>query len=174
MRKPRSDSKLRTLPPSQLLKLREWLGVESLAYDEVITRVRDEFGVSTSRAALSEFYSADVVPWKYARAHGVADDFAKLADGKFDEATRKRVQQLAFEIATSPHPDIEALSALSKILGDTAKLKLQEQKLTHEARRIAVIEKKAAQADAAKEVTKAVDLTPEQRDEKLKEIFGLK
>jgi hypothetical protein len=153
--------------------VREWLGVESLSYDDAIERVRDEFGVKTSRAALSEFYTADVVPWKYARAHGVAGDFAKLAEGKFDEATRKRVQQLAFEIATSPHPDIEALSALSKILGDTTKLKLQQQKLSHDARRIELLEKKAAQADKAEGVLKDAALTDEQRTQRMRQIFHL-
>ena len=174
MRKPRSDSLSAKLTEPQRNQLREWLGVDGIKYDEAVDRVRDEFGVKTSATALCEHYQSVVMPWKYARARDVAADFDKLADGKFDDATRKRIAQLAFEIASSPRPDIDALSALSKILGDTAKLKLQQQKLTNDSRRVALLEKKAAQADAAKEVTKSLDLTPEQRDEKLKEIFGLK
>jgi len=148
VKKPRSDSKLASLTDAQRNTLRDWLaGIHGQAsYDEIAARVREQFGLSTSTTALCNYYQLHVMPWELARARGVADDFAKLADGNFNEATRKRVQQLAFEVAAAPRPDIDALSALSKILGDTAKLKLQEQKLSQDARRVRLLETKAAQA----------------------------
>jgi hypothetical protein len=173
VRKPRSDSKLRTLPTAQLNKLREWLGVEGMSYDDAIKNVREEFGVKTSRAALSEFYTAEVVPWKYARANGLAQNFASLAGGEINEATRKSVEQLAFEIATSPRPDLDALSTLCKILDDSAKRKQAGQKLSHDARRIALLERKAAQADQAEGVLKDNGLTDEQRTQRMRQIFHM-
>jgi len=174
VKKPRSDSKLANLSKAQRDTLREWIaGVQGQAsYKEIAGRVREEFGVKTSPAALCNYYQIHVMPLEFARARDVADEFAKLADGNFDEATRKRVQQLAFEIATSPRPDIDALSALSKILGDTAKLKLQEQKLTNDDRRIKLLEKKAAQADEAEKVAGNKNLTPDEQLARYKQIFG--
>jgi len=53
------------------------------------------------------------------------------------------------------------------------KAKLEERKLEHDARRIALLEKKAEQADAARKVTENGELTPEQRDAEYRRIFGM-
>jgi hypothetical protein len=172
LKKPRSDSRLRTLPPGRLAQLREWLGAEGLSYDQARERLAGEWGVVTSRAALSEFYALEVVPWKYAQSAGVAGEWDKFAEGRFDGATRKRVKQLVFELAASPRPDIAALGTLAKILGDSAKLELQQQKLTLDERRVALLEKKAAQADEARAVAQDTALDETEQLARYRQIFG--
>lgn len=173
-RKPRSDSKLDALTPEQKEQLASWLTVENVSYDEAKARCAQHFSVFTSVAALQAFYSRFAAPWKYAQAKGEADAFAELMEGKFDAATIKRAKQLAFEAMTGPQPDLKAAKTLLKIVGDSAKVDLAKEKLTLDARKVAILEKKAAQADAAEGVTKDTTLTPEQRQARLKEIFGLR
>jgi hypothetical protein len=128
-RKPRGDSKLDALPPEQQERLSEWLTVENLTYAEAQARVREEMGVSTSRSALASFYGRVAAPWKYARARGVAENLAGLAEGKFDEASIKVAKQLAFDALSGPQPDLKAAKTLFKVVGDSAKLKLQAREL---------------------------------------------
>lgn len=173
-RKPRSDSKLDALSEEQQAQLAEWLAVENLSYAAAKEKVREEFGVSTSVAALQSFYSRFAAPWKYARSKEAADSFAELMAGNYDEATIKAAKQLAFDSLSSPTPDLKAAKTLLKIVGDSAKLKISQDKLTLDGRKVALLEKKAAQADAAEGVTRDETLTPEARERKLKEIFGLK
>lgn len=130
-KKPRGDSKLDALNGQQQALLSEWLTVENLTYAKARERVREQFGITTTRSALCSFYARVAAPWKYARAAGEADQFADLMEGKFDAATIKRTKQLAFEALTSPTPDIKAAKALLKIVGDSAKIDLQRQTLAH-------------------------------------------
>lgn len=173
-RKPRGDSKLDALLPEQQERLAEWLTIENLTYAEAKERVQAEFGVSTTPSALQGFYSRFAAPWKYARARGEAESFAALLEGKFDEASKKKVQQLAFEALNSPSPDTKAAKTFFKILGDTAKVEIARDRVTLDARKVKLLEQKAAQAEAAENVTKDATLTPEAREAKLKEIFGLR
>lgn len=172
MKKPRADSKLDALTPEQKEQLAEWLTVENLSYTKAKGRVRAKFGVSTSTAALSGFYSRFAAPWKYLRAKGEADSFAALMEGNFDEASIKRAKQLAFEAMTSPKPDLKAAKALLKIVGDSAKVEIQKQKLSLDARKVVLLEQKAALADEAKAVAGDESLTPEQQLTRYRQIFG--
>lgn len=55
LKKPRGDSKLKTLPEDQQRKVIEWIKAKRL--DEVVKLVKAELGVETSRSSLSEFYT---------------------------------------------------------------------------------------------------------------------
>jgi hypothetical protein len=171
-RKPRSDSKLDALSEEQHVTLAEWLTIENVSYADAKARVLDQFGVSTSVAALQSFFSRFAAPWKYARAAGEADSFADLMEGKFDAATIKKAKQLAFDAMSGPRPDLKAAKALLKIVGDSAKLSLAQEKLSLDARKVKILEAKAAQADAAKAVTSDESLTPEQQLLRYRQIFG--
>lgn len=172
--KPRADAKLKSMPPAQQETLCEWLGVENVTYAEAKARLAAQFGVKTSAAALSDYYSCIVVPWKYARARGLADELKGLDGAEFDPLVVKRLQQLLFEMSVSNRVDLGAVKTLAKIVGDSHKLRLAQERLTLDTRKVKLLEAKAAQADEAQAVTAAKDLTPEERQRKLKEIFGLK
>ena len=171
-RKIRSDAKLFGLSEEQQEKLASWLTIENKSYDDVRTLVACEFGVKTSVGALHAFYTSFAAPWKYARAAGEADTWAELMEGRFDAATIKRAKQLAFESMSGPTPDLKSAKALLKIVGDSAKIDLQQQKLGLDARKVALLEAKAALADQAKAVTDNTELTAEQKLERYRQIFG--
>jgi hypothetical protein len=57
-------------------------------------------------------------------------------------------------------------------VGDSAKLSLAQEKLSLDARKVKILEAKAAQADAAKAVTSDESLTPEQQLLRYRQIFG--
>ncbi len=174
MRKPRSDSVIESLPAAQREQVSAWLSEQNLSYSEVVAKLADAFGVRTSVGALQTWFTRIERPRQYASAKGAADEFAGLMEGNFDEANIRLAKQLAFEFLSSPSPSIGAAKALLKIVGDSAKLKLAQEKVGLDARKVAILEARARQADAAEEVTANVKLTPEQKTARIREIFGLR
>lgn len=172
-RKPRGDSKLDALPLEQQELLAEWLTVENLTYAKARDRVKKQFGVSTTTSALAGFYARFAAPWRYTRAHGEAESFAALMEGKFDAASIKAAKQLAFTALTSPTPDLKSAKALLKIVGDSAKLTLQQEKLLLDARKVALLEAKAALADKAKSIVADKNLSEEEQGAELRALFGM-
>ncbi|MBI5693655.1 MAG: hypothetical protein HZC55_26560 [Verrucomicrobia bacterium] len=172
-RKPRGDSKLDALSPAQQERLAEWLTIENLTYAEALVRVREEFGVSTSRSALHGFFTRVAAPWKYAQARGEAETFAGLMEGQFDAATIKKAKQLAFDAVAGPRPDLKSARTLLKIIGDTAKQQLAERRLELDTRKVTLLEAKAALADRAKGISDNSALTPEEKAAQLRALFGM-
>jgi len=173
-RKTRGDSKLDALKPAQRDQLAEWLTIDNLTYAQARERVQEEFGVSTTTSALCSFFSRYAVPRKYAQSRASAEEFAQLMEGNFDAPTIKAAKQLAFDALTSPQADLKSAKALLKIVGDSSKLALAQEKLSLDARKVKLLESKAAQADAASKVMQDASLTPEQREAAVKEALGLK
>lgn len=172
-RKTRSDARLLSLTEAQQEKIATWLTIENRSYDEVRSMIAVEFGVKTSVGALHNFYTSVAAPWKYARAAGEADSWAELMDGKFDQATIKRVRQLAFEAMSTPQPDLKVVKALMKISGDAAKLSLAQERLGLDARKVVILEAKAALADKATEIANDKNLTEEEQAAGMRALFGM-
>lgn len=177
MKKKRSDSVLASLNPQQKAQLRTWLVDENKGYEDVRALLRDDFNVRVGVTAIRRFYASDCFSLRSSEAKEFAEQVVeelRTSGQSFDTATLALVKQKAFERAYAKNGDIEELATLAKIIGDSAKLDLKrrDQELTE--RRIRILESKAAQADAAKNVTADAALTPAQREAKLKEIFGLK
>lgn len=127
--KPRGDSHLDNLLPEQKDQLSEWLTVENLTYAKARMRVREKFGVSTTPSALSSFFGSVALPWKYARDHSSAHEMASWKQGEFRPATMKRLEQLAFQLASSNRVDVKTLKAFVKMITDGEKVALQKQNL---------------------------------------------
>lgn len=172
-RKPRSDAKLLSLPTEQQEQLASWLTEENLSYAKARQRVKKEFGVSTSAAALQGFYSSFAAAWRYARAKGAADEFAQLSAGQFDEATTKRLQQLLFELAVSQKVDLKAVKSLAKVIGDSHKLTLQRDRLSIDLRKVKLLEAKAALTDKASGIAGDEKLTDDEKGAQLRSLFGM-
>ena len=117
MTKPRSDSKLLNLPEEQQAQLAEWL-LSGLPYHRVRPLVKKEFKISTSSAALYQFYqtvcSAELIA-RRKRAVSTADEIADQAvkmPGRFDSATIDALKQKAFELSINPGADPRDVKAL--------------------------------------------------------------
>ena len=107
MKKPRSDSKLMNIDDDQREQLINWM-LSGLPYHKIKTMLKDQFTISTSFGALSNFYEKIVTPALIARrqrAVTTADQIAREASqtpGKFDAATIDALKQRALEMSISP------------------------------------------------------------------------
>lgn len=174
-KKARSDAGIKgaQLSDAQKEALAGWLIDENLSYKDARARLAEQFGVFVkSDSTVSDFYHSYALPWKYARSRGVAEEFEQLAEGKFEAAALKRMKQLFFETASAPGADLKALKTFAKILGDSHRHALNQERLELDKRKVKILEAKAAQADAAREVTADSELTPEQKLARYKQIFG--
>lgn len=172
-KKPRSDSKLDSLPLKQREELARWLIDENVSYEEARKRVAARCSVLVSSdSTFSDFYHSFALPWKYARSKGLADEFAKSAEGNFEPAAIKRIQQLLFESAADRSVDFKALKTLAKILGDSHRQTLNNERLELDKRKVKILEAKAALTDQAKKVADNKDLSPEEQLGRFRQIFG--
>lgn len=173
--KPRSDSKVARLPEETRAEIVRRLSEENQSFKEVSAWLKDD-GVSISATALHDWYSLHSWKVSAASAREVAtqarDDAA--ASGDYDAATLALVKERAYILARTKGASVKDLAMLADIIGESAKLRMKQRDLDLAERRVALLEKKAAQADAAEGVTRDEALTPEQRQAKLREIFGLR
>lgn len=176
MKKPRSDAKLKSLPPEQREVLVRWLAEENISYDEAKERLRREYGVRTSTGALVNFYATCC--WKRSSEHArefseQVREAAKATGENFDTATLALIQERAFILARTQGSDVGDLATLAKIIGDSVKLRIKQREVDLSARRVALLEKKAEQADKAKAATEDTTLTDEERTKRLRQIFRM-
>jgi len=175
-KKPRSDAKLKSLPPHQRDTLIRWLTEENLSYDQARERLYQDFSIKTSTGALSQFYASSCFTLRYSQAREIADTVAesmKASPDQFDQATISLIRQKAFERAVSKDGNLDELTLLAKMLHDSRKLQLKEKDQSLQERRIAILEQKAAQADTATRIVKDAELTEEEKAKRLKSLFGM-
>lgn len=132
-----------------------------------IDLIKEAYGVETSAAALSAFWRRFKSSWlgeRMRRSSQAAKELANLLDREdVESATWDLISQQAFEMLTSPDPDPHALVKLGKLI-------LQGQKQAIDERKVALLEEKARQADAAGDVLKS-NLSPEEQTRRLREIL---
>ncbi|MBX3736730.1 MAG: hypothetical protein KF715_08580 [Candidatus Didemnitutus sp.] len=175
-KKARSDAgiKGKQLTDSQKAEVAAWLIDENLGYKEARERIAERFGVFVkSDSTVSEFYHSFALPWKYARSKGVADEFEKLAEGKFEEAALKRMKQLFFETASAPGADLKSLKTFAKILGDSHKLTLAQSRLELDKRKVKLLEAKASLADQATAIANDKQLSEEEQGARMRALFRM-
>ena len=107
MKKPRGDSKLKTLPKADQAKLASWLDQESQS--AVIARVKKDFSIDTSPAALTDFYQWFHLTAQLQEAAGFADqlkrDLKDIPGLKLDSDQISKAAQVAFEIQAMKNKD---------------------------------------------------------------------
>lgn len=131
-RKPRSNAKLKSLPPHQREMLVRWLVDENLSYENAKDRLEQDFNVTTSVGALSNFYATECWEQSSQQARDFAEQVrqaAKSSAEDFDTATLALVQERAFVLAKTKGSDVSDLATLAKIIGESAKLRLKQREL---------------------------------------------
>lgn len=115
----------------------------SRPYAVVRDLVLDRYGVETSEAALSGFWSRFAGSWlaeRNARNGAAARLIAQETQlGPLTDATMELIAQQALEIMSSPAPDATQVRHFAKLL-------LQREKQAVDERKVALLEEKAAQA----------------------------
>jgi hypothetical protein len=134
-----------------------------------------KFGIPRpSTSAMSRFYryaKGRETQWRIEKAVADKDQISELLkkSGNLDETVRAGLSALALDAIASRDPKMvtEFVSALTGFMSRQE----DEKRTALMARKVELLEKRAAQADAADAITKS-DLTPEEKDRKFREIFG--
>lgn len=166
-KKPRGDSKLKTLPPAVQAELFVQCRGKG-GYEAARAWLLAEHGVSTSAGSLSAFFGW--YPFSLSATASYAQQFEaelkKLPALAADAAQLSQLSQLGFEMLAMRTNDLEGYATLKKI-----RLKEHEQSLAE--RRVKLLEQKAAQAEAAEGVTRDESLTPAQKEARMRQIFRM-
>lgn len=170
-RRPRSDSALMSLPEDRQRELFDFCdGHRKDGLRKIRDLLKDEQGVTVSLATLSNWLNWYALRAKIGNVAAMADDLARILkerpDLNLDDATIMRAAQAFFEARSMQEGDAKTYVALAGVRRGTAEIRLKE-------RRIALEERKLRQAEAAEQVAKNPTLTPEQKDMRYREIFGL-
>lgn len=145
-------------------QLSEWM-LSGLPYHTILPMVQKEFGITTSLAALSGFYSSYCSAALIARrqravstADAVAEE-AAASPGRWDAATIDALKQQAFELAIQPGVNPREVKSLFSLVLKAKDQDLAERQLEQ---RIREYEEKAAAAKAVLDgVTSKGGLTAE-------------
>jgi hypothetical protein len=119
----------------QQAQLAEWL-LSGVPYHSAKKMLADTFQVSTSFAALSDFYqsvcAAELIARRQ-RAVTTADEIADCANkmpGKFDAATIEALKQKAFELSINPGADPRDVKSLFMLVLKARDQELNERQLS--------------------------------------------
>jgi len=167
MRKARPEAVLKTLPPGVQAEL--WRLLHTTTYEAAVPLVREKWGVKTGTTALSRFFDWYPRSRILERAATVTDEVVgklKAVGVGLDDDTASRAGQAFFETLALQEGDAELFLDLRKL-----RQKDRQHQLTE--RRIALLEKKAQQADAAAGVVHDDTMTEEQKAARLREIFRM-
>jgi hypothetical protein len=173
MKQVRTDAKLKNLPEELLEELWRYRypeeDGEKLSYESILVELKLHHGIETSMGALSEFYAWLGFKRRAESARQRAIQATLEWSQKNPSATSEeldKIGQLIFTSETIENGNVKAFVSLLKASNDQRKIKLDE-------RRIVILEKRAAQADAASVVLADVTTSPEEQQRKLKEIFRI-
>ena len=159
LRKPRPDSVIGSQLPPIIKDDVDAMLFSGASYKDVQERLAED-GVTLSQEAIRRYYHSQILPARLARQNKTAEELNKISVDGVDEATMRAIRSAALDLAASPSCDPKALSIL-----------VNAEQLEQDKRRLKMLEAKAAQADAARQVTQST-LTPEERDARMRSIFG--
>ena len=158
--------KLSTLAPEVRAVLDARLRGQQDTLESIATWLAEEHGVTISQQALSMYYRRRVLPEKWRHMEAIAAELNRVGGEHVAAAAGQAVAQKVFEWATDEQADPKLLATFYKLMLDT-----QAQQM--DARKLAMLERKAAAADAAEAAAKDANLTPEERMIRIREIFGM-
>lgn len=166
-RKPRGDAKLKTLPE----ELQEEIHARLVKGTHAAVRkwLAAEMSISTSLGALSDFYSWYSLRRDLQDADTEVQSLLQLiSEGEYNLDTRQMesLGNTLFLLRARKSGDWKQHKAAVELLLKSRKVSVEERKVT-------LLEAKAAQADQAKELLGDADLTPEERDRRMKAVFGI-
>lgn len=169
MRKPTSvlETKLDDL---QQAKVVDWC--LQYPYYMIAPMIEREFGLKVGNSQLGRFWQQVVVPHlplRMKRAAGAAEAVAEeseVSGQHFDAAIKAQIKQKSFEILLTPGVAAKDVKALVSLAQKSRSQDLEE-------RRIALEERKARQAEEAEGVVNSPTMTPEEKMDRLKTVFGM-
>lgn len=173
MTKPRSDSRLKTLPEERQGQVIELLRAKSYA-DTRKELAAD--GIETSETALKEFWSWWHLRQQFSRAERFSQEMVDLLKAEQPGLGEDDLYRYGQRVFQAKALEIEAADpeAASMIWYRIQRLGLKRRDQELLERRIKLLEQEAAKAAAAERTLKSVEMNEEQQRQKLFEIFGIK
>lgn len=175
--KTRSDSVLGTLPPERQEQIADYARTHSL--EDTVQWLRTD-GVRTSRSRLSVWLSSFCLRQAFRQAANSTEEFreflkADIPDIDPEELDRRAAIHFQAEAMKAGDPEtyLSFATARHKAKMDAVKAAQKDKSLELDARRLSLLEKKAAQADAAKATLGDERLSPAQKQARMREIFGM-
>lgn len=183
-RKPRSDSRLDGLHEDDRMRLLEWFttpGMSLVLIREQLAKPIDKGGleVETSTAALSNWWSKhgpEYLIMRRRQARSLAEDLADEASkspAKFEVATIDALKQQAFTMAQQPGVSPKDIKALFSLVLKVRDQDAKKEELALATRRLALLERKAALADEAQGIASDGKLSAQEKEARIKAVFGL-
>ena len=164
MKKLRADSTFARLSEEQLAQVDDLL-LSGSSYEDVRAFMA-ECGLTCSQTSVADYYHTHILPRKWARQQRLARELDAVDTTGLDDATLDAVRARAMELAITPGAEVKHIKALYELV-----LKAQAQRLDE--RRVVMLEKKAAAADAAQAAMQDTALSEEERMDRVRRIFGL-
>ena len=182
---PRADAKLQNLQPEELDVMWRFRnpekGGERLTLEAIAVEVPLRFGFTISLSSLSQFYRWLKLKRRFAARTDTIEQI-KLELAKDPNISAEQVEkagQVLFMAEGIAEKDARVFANMVKIGQSRAKLaqndkrlKQADKSLEMESRRVALLEKKAAKADQAAEVMSNGAMSTEEKQSRMKEIFG--
>lgn len=165
---PRSDSKLKRLPIAVICELVRQLQTPGVTQADALAWLKRAHGVSSSAGALSEAYTYLVCR---ARAHEREQKIEawmageKLEHPELSDEELFRRGQRKFTMLAIAEEDPRSWAMIQKTQRDREQLSLDRDKFEE-------MKRQAAKADATEKVLGDAALTPEQRAQRIREIYG--
>lgn len=169
-RKPRGDAILKTLPKERQAEIAEHANTHTLV--ETCAWLRAD-GLPVGKSALSEWLAW----WSWQQRFKLVEADAL----HFMEQMRSRRPDLSEEQVEQFGNDFFQLQAIK--LGDPktflafrnarARASVENRKLALAERRVVLLERRADQADQAEKVTRDTGLSPEEKQQEYRRIFGM-
>jgi hypothetical protein len=183
MRKTRSDSTLGNLPDATQDAIFELCERTSLSEARAILSAPETeagYNLQVSEAALSRWLSTrrherwlDKIRDNKQRIADAETQLADTANDSYaDTLILDGIKEYTLNLLATGQADVSDLTNLVKLIGESNKLTLAKQKLSIDERRVSLLEQKAAQADNAKSTIQST-LTAEEKEQRIKQIFGL-
>jgi hypothetical protein len=175
-RKVRADAVLKMLPDGRQQEIFEWLNAPGNTLVRCVQWLAQD-GVKTNRDSLSDWYSWYALRLKFKETERDTLNFQELVQEEMPELPQEKVTQLGsayfnMQAIKQGNPELFLMiqGAQHKAKMDVLKYQQRERELVIAERRVRLLE---AKQEKAKKVLSDEELTPEQRDAKLKKIFGM-
>lgn len=167
-KKARGDAVLKNLPDALQEELYQFLRRNT--QEKALAWLKTTHAVESSARALTSFWQwyprSCVLRQREDFARNMEQTLRKLPELKLSAQQASEIAEVSFELQAAQDRDSELFLALQKG-------KNNREKLTLESRRVALLEKKAAQADKAREIVNNSQLSEEEQAQQVRALFGM-
>jgi len=167
-------------------ELTEWFEAEHLTLDQARERLHEDHGIRVSRSRLSQWWARENerrMQQRLLERIATGARFCKQVRSKFSGASpapdldtlagliRVLVMQLSVRGQADPKT-LEIVQRMMRMLIQHERARLKQQEIRIDQRRLELLERRAKQAEQAEEVAGS-ELSAEQKQERIKQIFGI-